>query len=75
MGGLLRGKVEARMPEQQRRPRPVRQPVESDPEALAAQQRALQAARLRRGRLATVLSGGANPEKAMTGSSGVKLGA
>ena len=76
MGGLLKGKAVARVPEE-RRPRPVRLPTETDPSALATQQRSRQAAAQRRGRLSTILSDGlrANPEKAMTGSSGQKLGA
>ena len=76
MSGLLRSKAETRVPEE-RRPRPVRLPTQDDPEALAASRRARQAAAQRRGRLSTILSDGAqaNPEKAMTGSSGVKLGA
>lgn len=77
MGGLLRGRT-MRAPEQEEsRPRPVRTPPETDPETLAASRRTRQAAAQRRGRVATVLTGGlpANPEKAMTGSSGQKLGA
>ena len=78
MGGLLRGrKMSVPAEREPSRPRPVRLPTETDPSGLAASQRTRQAAAQRRGRLSTILSDGvhANPEKATTGSSGVKLGA
>lgn len=53
-------------------PKPVRMPYEQDPEVLAAAQRTREKSMQRRGRLSTILT---DQTKAVTGSSGQKLGA
>lgn len=53
-------------------PKPVRMPTEIDPEIQAAAQRTRSAAMRRRGRLSTILT---DQTRAVTGSSGQKLGA
>lgn len=76
MGGLFK------QPKLPPPPKPVRMPNETDPEVQAAAARARENALKRTGRLSTIMTtnlGAAvqqsNPEKASTGSSGVKLGA
>jgi hypothetical protein len=76
MAGLFGGKAKTPPP-----PRPVRQPVETDPEIQAAARRTREGALRRTGRLSTMLTSntqgtaGVGIEKAMIASSGQKLGA
>lgn len=52
------------------KPKPVRMPVESDPEVIAAGQRTRENALRRSGRLSTIMT-----DQTASGSSGQKLGA
>ena len=69
MASMFKPKVQqVEMP----KPKPKRMPVETDPEVLAAGERAKKSAFRRSGRSATIMT---NRLKETTGSSGQKLGA
>lgn len=68
MSGLFGGGSQQRMPE----PKVVRAPTEQDPDVLERMRRRRELARQRSGRQSTILS---ENTRAMTGSSGTKLGA
>ena len=67
MAGLFGGKVKTPPP-----PKPVRQPVETDPEVRAAAMRTRESALRRSGRLSTMLTDATDD---LVGSSGERLGA
>jgi hypothetical protein len=69
MAGLFGGKAKTPAP-----PRPVRQPVETDPEVLAAARRTRESATRRSGFMSTLLTD-QNAGDALIGSSGERLGA
>lgn len=69
MGSLFGG---GDMPKPPPPPKPVRMPVETDPDIVAAAQRTREAALQRKGRLSTILT---DQTKQTVGSSGQKLGA
>jgi hypothetical protein len=69
MGGLF---SKPKTPEAPEKPKPIRMPVETDPAVLAAGERTKAAALQRKGRLSTILT---DTARAVTGSSGQKLGA
>lgn len=70
MAGL--SKIFGKQPQVPEAPKPTRMPTESDPDVIAAGQRAREMALKRTGRLSTIMT---DQTKSVTGSSGIKLGA